>query len=187
MYPEGFSTRVEMDGLTEVLCGRSRPGHFSGVLTVVLKLFNQVRPDLAFFGRKDYQQQLVIRRMVRDLDLDVEIVTCPIVREADGLALSSRNAYLSPEERAQAPALRRALLALNDAFLGGRREVDRLLAVGMAEISKAPDFQVDYLEIHHPETLEERASTAEEGDLVAVAARIGSTRLIDNLLLGEAT
>ena len=185
MYPEGFATRVEMRGLTEVLCGRSRPGHFSGVLTVVLKLLHQVRPHLAFFGEKDYQQYLVIRRMVRDLDLPIEIVPCATVRESDGLALSSRNAYLSPEERAQAPAPRQALLAMNEAFLQGERGVPALLALGREIIGRRPLVRIDYLEIRGSEDLAAREVEALEGDLVAVAVFLGRTRLIDNLLLGS--
>ncbi len=184
MYPDGFATRVELGGLTEVLCGKSRPGHFSGVLTVVLKLLNQVAPEIAYFGRKDFQQALVIRRMARDLDLPVKIEVCPIVREEDGLALSSRNRYLEAAERAQAPALRKAILAMDRAFRGGERDVAALLALGHATLARAPLFRLDYLELRDPETLVLRTK-AEAGDLVAAAAWIGRARLIDNGLLGR--
>jgi pantoate--beta-alanine ligase len=173
-----------MHGLIDVLCGKSRPTHFQGVLTVVLKLLNQVRPDIAFFGRKDYQQALVIRRMVQDLDVPVQIEVCPIVREPDGLAMSSRNRYLSPPERAQAPALRRAILTMDEAFRGGLHDRRRLISIGCGIITSAPLFRLDYLEIRDPETLDERAS-AQDGDLVAAAAYIGQARLIDNGLLGR--
>lgn len=184
MYPDGYSTRVEMDGLTDVLCGRSRPTHFGGVLTVVLKLFNQVRPDVAFFGQKDYQQSLVIRRMVRDLDLPLRIEVCPIVRESDGVAMSSRNRYLTAEERAQAPALNAALAAIDEAWRGGEQDPARLSAIGHAVIAEKPLVSVDYLEIRDSETLAVRERTVQAGDLVAVAALIGQARLIDNRLLG---
>jgi len=183
MYPEGYCTRVEMDGLTGVLCGVSRPTHFGGVLTVVLKLLNQVQPDVAFFGQKDYQQSLVIRRMVRDLDLPVEIAVCPIVREADGVALSSRNRYLTPEERAQAVALSRALHAMGDAFRDGTSSAAALIERGIGIISTSPLFTLDYLEIRDGETLALREGDVESGDVIAVAAQIGRARLIDNLLL----
>lgn len=184
MYPEGFRTRIEMSDLLLVLCGRTRPTHFQGVLTIVLKLLNQVRPDAAFFGRKDYQQALVIRRMVKDLDVPVRIETCPIIREADGLALSSRNRYLTPEERADAPGLRRAILAADRAFRDGTRDVARLVAAGLQALAAHPRFRPDYFEIRDPETLAERTE-ARAGDLVAAAAFIGRARLIDNGLLGQ--
>ena len=185
MYPQGFGTRVEMSGLTDVLCGASRPGHFSGVLTVVLKLLNLVAPDLAFFGRKDYQQALVIRHMCRDLDLPVRIVTCPTVREVDGLALSSRNRHLDPEDRRQALALRAAVLAMDRRFAERRDDVTGLLAAGRAELAARDRVQVDYLEIRDPQTLAPRTGKARAGDLIAVAASLGATRLIDNGLFGE--
>jgi pantoate--beta-alanine ligase len=185
IYPPGFSTRVEMTDLTGVLCGASRPGHFSGVLTVVLKLLNMVAPACAFFGRKDYQQALVIRRMCRDLDLPVEIVTCPIVREPDGLALSSRNRYLNPEDRVQALALRAAVLAMDRRFGQGCRDLAGLLAAGRSELAARDRVRPDYLEIRDPQSLAPRAGEARHGDLVAVAAWLGETRLIDNGLFGE--
>ena len=184
IYPDGFATKLEMTGLTDVLCGATRPGHFSGVLTVVLKLFNIVRPHMAFFGRKDYQQAVVIRRMVRDLDLDLEIRVCPTVRDPDGVALSSRNRYLSAEERAQAPALRGAFLAMDAAFGDGERDAGRLLAIGRDLIGQSGLFRLDYLEVCDPETLASRTGEVRRGDLVALAAYLGNTRLIDNGLLG---
>lgn len=185
MYPSGAITRLHQSGLTEVLCGRSRPGHFDGVLTVVLKLLLQTQPDTAFFGRKDFQQALVIRRMVRDLDVPVEIVTCPIHREADGLAMSSRNRYLSADERSVAPGLFVALRAVNAAFLRGEHRASSLVGYGRAVLAREARWTLDYLEVRDPETLQERSAEARAGDLVAVAAKLGPARLIDNLLLGE--
>ena len=182
MYPPGSCTSVGMKGLIDVLCGRSRPTHFGGVLTVVLKLLLQVQPDIAFFGRKDYQQALVIRRMVRDLDVPTCIETCPIVRETDGLAMSSRNRYLTAEERAQAPALRAALLVAQSAFLAGERRPAALVREASDRLALAPLFRIDYLEIRDPETLELRDERARPGDLVAIAAHLGKARLTDNPL-----
>ena len=180
MYPDGYCTRVEMDGLTDVLCGASRPAHFGGVLTVVLKLFHQVKPDVAFFGQKDYQQSLLIRRMVQDLEVPVCIEVCPIVREPDGLAMSSRNRYLSPEERDQASVLNRALGVVEDAWRGGERDAARLMALGHLVAAESPLVRIDYLEIRDAETLTLREGEARVGDLVAVAAFVGQARLIDN-------
>ncbi|HMS17974.1 MAG TPA: pantoate--beta-alanine ligase, partial [Planctomycetota bacterium] len=185
MYPAGFRTRIAMDGLPEVLCGRSRPTHFAGVLQVVLKLLHQVGPSHAYFGRKDYQQALVIRQMVKDLDVPVVVVTCPIVREEDGLALSSRNRYLTGEERRVAPLIRRALLVMNAAFRSGVLDVSVLLKAGQAVLSESSLLRLDYLEVRHPETLELRSADVSYGDLIAIAAFLGRARLIDNLLLGE--
>jgi pantoate--beta-alanine ligase len=172
-----------MDDLTDVLCGKSRPTHFAGVLLVVLKLLNQVAPDAAYFGRKDYQQVLVIKRMVKDLDLLVHIKACPIVREEDGLALSSRNCYLTDSERADAPLLRSSLIEVNRLFKNGERNVAVLLSCGLAVLKQSELLKVDYLEIRDPEMLALREETANKGDLVAVAAFLGKARLIDNLLL----
>lgn len=185
IYPRGFRTRVTMEGLTDVLCGASRPGHFDGVLTVVLKLLNMVQPHRAYFGAKDYQQVLVIRTMARDLDLDVAVRTCPIVREADGLAMSSRNRYLGPEERAQAVGLRAAVLAMDAAFRHGERSVAALLETGAREIAARPLLRPDYLEIRDAEDLSPRTVEASEGDLVALAVHAGEARLIDNGRLGR--
>jgi len=182
IYPPGYRTSVEVAGLQDKLCGRSRPGHFRGVATVVLKLFEIVRPDLAFFGAKDAQQVLIIRRMAADLDLDVEIVTCPIVREPDGLALSSRNAYLGPEERQAALALSTSLRWAERAVAAGERDTARLLAGIRSVLEAEPLARIDYVEAVDPETLEPAAEVRGEV-LVALAVFIGSTRLIDNVRL----
>lgn len=182
VYPPGYRTYAEVAGLQDRLCGRSRPGHFRGVVTVVLKLFEIVRPDLAFFGAKDAQQVLIIRRMARDLDLDVEIVTCPIVREPDGLALSSRNAYLGPAERRAALALSTGLRWAERAVTAGERDAARLVAGIRAVLEAEPLARIDYVEAVDPETLEPVADVRGEV-LVALAVFIGSTRLIDNVRL----
>jgi len=183
MYPAGAVTSVEVCELGERLDGRSRPGHFKGVTTVVAKLFNIVQPDLAFFGQKDAAQVAIIRRMVRDLDMDVQIVVCPIVREADGLAMSSRNAYLDPQQRKQALALYRALTRIHFLADKGERNVQSLIEAGKQIIVEEPGAKLDYLEIVNPDSLEP-VSDLSHGALVAVAAWVGTTRLIDNLLLG---
>jgi pantoate--beta-alanine ligase len=185
MYAPGFETSLVQKRLPDHLCGLNRPGHFEGVLTVVLKLFNQVPADVAFFGQKDYQQTVVLRRMVRDLDLDLalELRVCPTVREKDGLALSSRNAYLSATDRAAAPALKRALDAVASRFAAGERDAAKLLAEGTKVLSAVPALAVQYFTIADPGTLDARADRAQPGDLVAIAAVLGATRLIDNFLL----
>jgi len=186
MYPDGAAlTRVEVAGLSEGLCGRSRPGHFAGVATVVTKLFHLVLPHVAVFGEKDYQQLAIIRRLVRDLDLDIEIVGAPIVREPDGLALSSRNAYLSPEERTQARCLSRALTAAERLVAAGERDAGRVVAGARAVIAQAPAVRPDYVELVDAETLRPVA-TIERPALLALAAFVGSTRLIDNRVLRPA-
>jgi len=179
MYPEGHSTTISVAGVSEGLCGASRPGHFDGVATVVAKLFNQVRPDIALFGEKDYQQLTVIRRMVRDLDMAVEIVGVPTQREADGLALSSRNAYLSEEERQAARALPRALGEAASAIAGGA-DVAEALAKAAEKLAKAGFNPVEYVELRDAETLEPLSALDRPARLLA-AARLGRTRLIDNL------
>jgi pantoate--beta-alanine ligase len=183
MYPEGFSTWVTEESVSRFLCGASRPGHFRGVCTVVLKLFLITQPTAAVFGAKDYQQCAVIERMVRDLNLPVRIVAHPTVREPDGLALSSRNAYLSPEERAQAPALRQALLAAFAAHREGETSAAILRRIIEERLRHAPLARIDYVEIVDGETLEP-AELAEKGTLCAAAVFFGATRLIDNLKLG---
>jgi pantoate--beta-alanine ligase len=183
MYPEPPATLVTVEGLTEALCGRSRPGHFRGVATVVAKLFAIVAPDLACFGQKDAAQLAVIRRMVRDLDIPVEIVAGPIVREADGLAMSSRNAYLTPQERAAAPALFRSLERVRALYEDGERRSGPLVAAGTRPLEEEPRLRLDYFEIVDPDSLLAR-ERIEDRALVAVAAFLGTTRLIDNLLLG---
>jgi pantoate--beta-alanine ligase len=184
MYPEGFHTWVNVEGLSERLEGRIRPGHFRGVATVVLKLLEIVRPHKAFFGRKDAQQAQLIRRMARDLHLDSEIVVCPIVREPDGLALSSRNAYLTPEQRRAATVLHRALDGARRAIERGERDAVRL-AAGMREVIRSePLAELDYAELVDGETLE--PVTRLRGTCLGlVAARFGGTRLLDNLLVEE--
>jgi pantoate--beta-alanine ligase len=181
MYPGGTSvqTRVSVPELSEELCGASRPGHFEGVATVVSKLFNLVQPDLAVFGQKDYQQLAVIRAMVRDLNMPIEIVGQPTVRADDGLALSSRNGYLSPEQRQIAPAIYRSLNALARALEAGERNFQALMSEQRKQIVDS-GMRLDYLEIRHADTL--RAAAPDDRELVILAAAyLGSTRLIDNL------
>lgn len=183
MYPHGMEdqTLVSVPHLSEGLCGASRPGHFDGVATVVSKLFNMVQPDLAIFGQKDFQQLAVIRALVRDLNMPIQIIGEPTVRAADGLALSSRNGYLSEEQRAAAPALYRVIKHIAEAIHIGERDLNFLLANGVDQL-KAAGFRLDYLEIRNATTL--RPTTAEDHDLVILAAAyMGSTRLIDNLHL----
>ena len=182
MYPPGAAAWVTMEGITDKLDGRSRPGHFRGVTTVVAKLFNIVQPDLAFFGQKDAAQAAVVRKMVRDLNFDVEIVVCPIIRELDGLAMSSRNAYLSTSERRQATVLYRALMRVQMLADQGESDSARLVAAGQQVMSEEPSLRLDYFEIVNPDTLDAVTSTS-GGALVAVAAHVGSTRLIDNIVL----
>jgi pantoate--beta-alanine ligase len=182
MYPAGVVTWITVDGLSDKLDGRSRPGHFRGVTTVVAKLFHIVDPDAAFFGQKDAAQVAIIRRMVRDLKFPVEIVACPIVREADGLAMSSRNAYLDPQERKQALVLHRSLMRVRKLFEAGERSAEKLKAAGREEIAGEKAARLDYFEIVNPESLDP-VEKVENGVLVAVAAFVGATRLIDNILL----
>lgn len=182
MYPEGSVTWVEVEELSNKLDGRSRPGHFRGVTTVVAKLFHIIEPDAAFFGQKDAAQVAIIRRMVRDLNLPVEIVVCPIVRESDGLAMSSRNAYLNPEQRKQALVLHRSLVRVQALAERGESAALKLAAAGREEFSREPSVRLDYFEIVNPDTLDPVPEVAGE-TLVAVAAYVGTTRLIDNLLL----
>lgn len=184
MYPEGFATWVTVEGLTDGLCGRARPGHFRGVTTIVAKLFNLVQPDDAFFGEKDRQQLQVLRRMTRDLDLPVRVHGCPTVREPDGLALSSRNLYLSPADRTRATALSRGLRLARAAYEGGERQAAALERVVRAEL-EAAQARVDYVEVVDLATLKPVAE-ADDDTLVAVAAVVGATRLIDNHRLGDA-
>lgn len=184
MYPAGFQTHVEVEGITQPLEGAHRPGHFRGVTTVVAKLLVLAGPCLAVFGRKDYQQWRVITRMAHDLDLPVEIVGHPTVREADGLALSSRNRYLSPEERTRALAISQGLRAARIAFDAGERDVATLERIVRAPVEAAFD-RIDYVAVVDPELAPMDGDRAGDRALVAVAARIGGTRLIDNTVLGE--
>ena len=182
MYPAGAVTWVTVEGVSEKLDGRSRPGHFRGVTTVVSKLFHIVEPNSAFFGQKDAAQAAIIRRMVRDLNLPVEIVVCPIVREADGLAMSSRNAYLSPEDRKRALVLHRSLLRVKAMVDAGEHKAEALVAAGHEEFRSEPAVRLDYFEIVNPDTLDPIGDVS-AGALVAVAAYVGTTRLIDNALV----
>jgi len=182
MYPARAVTYVTVEGLGEKLCGRSRPGHFRGVTTVVAKLFHIVEPDMAFFGQKDAAQATIVRRMVRDLNLPVEIVVCPIVREPDGLATSSRNAYLNPQDRKSALALNRALSEVKSRFDQGERNASSLIATGKQMLTREIGVHPDYLEIVDPATLDPVREVTSSA-LVAVAAFVGKTRLIDNILL----
>jgi pantoate--beta-alanine ligase len=187
VYPEGFATSVEVGGgLTAVLDGdpeRRGPGHFRGVTTIVAKLFNAVGPDVAFFGQKDAQQALVIRRMARDLDFPVEIEVVPTVREPDGLAMSSRNAYLTPDERRRAAALSRALRAAEEVAASGERSAEAALVAARAELERA-GIEPEYLEARDPQSLAAVDSLNGRPVLIAVAARVGAARLIDNTLIG---
>jgi pantoate--beta-alanine ligase len=179
MYPSGYATYVDVEGLTDTLCGRSRPGHFRGVTTVVAKLFGIVQPHAAFFGCKDFQQLAVIRRLTTDLNLPVEIVGMPIVREEDGLAMSSRNVNLSPDQRRQALVLTQAIALAQKTAHDGVRDAGEVLAALRALIEEQPEAQIDYLQICHQWTLQEQARV--DGDSVLLmAVFIGKTRLIDN-------
>jgi pantoate--beta-alanine ligase len=186
MYPEGASTSVTVDGLSGRLCGKSRPGHFRGVATVVAKLFHIVEPDLAVFGQKDAVQVAVIRRMIRDLNIPIELEICPIVREPGGLAMSSRNAYLTLDERQRALVLHRSLREVENLFAAREHDPTKLTAAAKKILAAEPQVRMDYFEIVDPETLQpvtEIGATA----LVAVAAFVGTTRLIDNTLLNGNT
>lgn len=182
MYPQQSVTWVAVEGLSDRLCGKSRPGHFRGVATVVAKLFNIVEPDIAFFGQKDAAQVAIIRRMVRDLNMPVQIEVCPIVREPDGLALSSRNAYLSPEQRQDALVLFRSLLRVRELFADGERNPAILIKAAKNVLSGSSAVRLDYFEIVDPDELTPLALINQPA-LVAVAAFVGNTRLIDNIVL----
>jgi pantoate--beta-alanine ligase len=182
MYPAGFRTSVVVEGLSDRLEGRSRPGHFRGVTTVVLKLFEIVQPRFAYFGRKDAQQARLIRQMSADLNLDTGVVVCPIVREADGLALSSRNVYLMGEDRRAAAALSRSLAAVRDEIAKGERDAGRLLAALRRVLTLEPRVALDYAEIVDNETLE-LIPILRGSCYVLIAAKVGVTRLIDNALI----
>jgi pantoate--beta-alanine ligase len=184
MYPVGYQTWVDVDRLTLPLCGSSRPGHFRGVTTVVCKLFGIVQPNLALFGRKDYQQLAVIQRMTADLNLAVEIIGMPIVRETDGLAMSSRNSYLSPENRVKALCLSRAIRAAAAAYRDGEKDVAVLDTIARQQITSTDGAEIDYLEFRHGTSLE-LLEQANDTTLLALAVKIGSTRLIDNCILSE--
>ena len=180
MYPEGYATYVQVERLTEVLCGAARPTHFRGVTTIVTKLFNIVRPHRAFFGQKDAQQTLVIRKMVEDLNMDIEIVELPIVREPDGLAMSSRNQYLSPDERKEAVVLYKSLQEARRLIENGERNAERIVTAMEDVIGTAPHAQIDYVKVVDSKRLESLDELEGEA-LIALAIRVGSTRLIDNM------
>lgn len=183
MYPSHFSTWVEEIAFSLPLCGARRPGHFRGVCTIVFKLFNLVQPAVAIFGQKDAQQALVIRRMVRDLNIPVRIIVVPTVREKDGLAMSSRNQRLSISERAQAVALYENLQLMRQAFRNGIRNASILKNLARDRLQKVPKLCLDYLEIVHPSNLQPASPRCSRGDLIAIAAFLGKTRLIDNIRL----
>jgi pantoate--beta-alanine ligase len=184
IYGPDFQTYIDVEEVSGPLCGASRPGHFRGVATVVLKLFNIIRPAAAYFGQKDYQQLQVIKTMVRDLDVPVRIVPCPTVRESDGLAMSSRNSYLSTDERKQAVCLYQALEAADRLFRIGEADPEKFLKAMRDRICTEPDAQIDYVELVNPETLQPLRQVDSSGALAVMAVRIGKTRLIDNRVLG---
>ncbi len=184
MYPRTNLTWVTVEKVTEPLCGRSRPGHFRGVATVCTKLFNIVGPDVAFFGQKDAQQVAVIRRMVADLNMPLEIVVCPTVREPDGLAVSSRNQYLSPQERGQAPVIHRALRRCEELVESGEQNTSVIVEAMLKILGEAPALQVEYVSLVDAESLE-AVGRVNGRVLVAIATRLGSTRLIDNIVVDK--
>jgi pantoate--beta-alanine ligase len=182
IYPAGYATFVDVTGLSEVLEGKFRPGHFRGVATVVLKLFNIVPADCAYFGQKDYQQQTIIRRMCAELSLPIEIRVCPTVREPDGLALSSRNVYLNPEERRSALALLRSLNLAKELISSGRKDLANVRQEMFKLLTDTPRVRAEYATLVHPETLDEISDVLPKF-VAIVAARVGTTRLIDNLII----
>ncbi len=184
IYPPGFQTWVTVEEVTKPLEGAMRPGHFRGVTTVVAKLFTAIQPDRAYFGQKDAQQAAVIRQMTRDLNFPIEIVVCPTLREADGLAMSSRNVYLNPDERQAATVLSRALFAARDAFRAGEGEAERLRDLMAGIINAEPLARLQYVSCAHPDTLEELQGPVTRA-LLSMAVAVGKTRLIDNIVIGE--
>jgi pantoate--beta-alanine ligase len=185
IYPKGFATYVTVDGLSEQLEGASRPGHFRGVATVVTILLNIVRPDFAFFGQKDAQQTIIVKRLIRDLAFETEIVVLPTVREASGLALSSRNAYLNEEEQQAASIIYRALSRAREAYQNGERNGARLAGTVRATIESEPRARVDYISVTDAETMERLEKLDDRTVLVALAVHFGKTRLIDNIILNR--
>lgn len=182
IYPAGYQTYVELNSLPNHLCGLSRPVFFKGVSTIVLKLFNIVKPHFAVFGQKDYQQLLVIKQMVKDLNLNIEIIGAPIVREKDGLAMSSRNSYLTPEQRVHALILYNSLKKAGEILKKGVRDSAQIIMEATALIKTCPDATIDYIKICDPETLED-IKLIEKPSLMALAVKVGATRLIDNMIL----
>jgi len=185
MYPADFQTWITVEEMAQQLEGSMRPGHFRGVATVVAKLFNAVQPDLAYFGQKDAQQAAVIRQMVRDLNFKLEVVICPIVREADGLAMSSRNVYLNAAERQAATVLYRALTAARTAYLAGEREAEKLREIMETTIGAEPLARPQYVSCADFDTLKELAGEITGRTLLSMAVYVGNTRLIDNIILGD--
>ena len=184
MYPSGYQTYVDVTEVSKGLCGDFRPGHFRGVATVVAKLFNIVKPDVAIFGEKDYQQLLVIKRMVEDLNFDIKIIPGVLIREEDGMAMSSRNTYLSPEERKRALILYRSLLKGKDLFQSGERRASILLKAIKESIKSMDGVTLQYVEIRYVETLE-KIKNVDKPAVIALAAIVGSVRLIDNIIIGR--
>jgi len=182
IYPDGYQTYVELNNLPNHLCGLSRPVFFRGVATVVSKLFNIVKPHFAVFGQKDFQQLLIIKQMVKDLNLDIEIIGAPIVREKDGLAMSSRNSYLNPEQRIHALLLYKALKKAGEILKNGVRDSSKIIEEAISLIRSCPDASIDYIKICDPETLED-IKMIEKPALMALAVKVGTTRLIDNMIL----
>jgi len=180
MYPEGFKTSVEVADLSKKMCGRNRPEHFKGVVTVVAKLFNIVKPDFAFFGEKDHQQLLIIKKMAKDLSFDIKIFGLPIVREFDGLAMSSRNKYLNEKQRKSALVLYRALMLAKEEIDNGEKDIQKILLRMRSLIGTEPTIRLDYVVIADPDTLEE-VKTLKGRLLIALAAQLGPARLIDNI------
>jgi pantoate--beta-alanine ligase len=185
IYPKGFSSYVNVEGLSEQLEGASRPGHFRGVATVVTILLNTVRPDFAFFGQKDAQQALVIKRLVKDLAFDTEIVVLPIVREDSGLAISSRNVYLTPDEQNSAAVIHKALKQAKTAYKEGERNANRLVDLIRSTVEAEPRARLDYVTVADAETLEKLDRLDDRPTLIALAAYVGKTRLIDNTILNK--
>lgn len=182
MYPDGYKTYVQVEGITEVLCGKSRPGHFRGVATVVCKLFNIVEPDRAYFGQKDAQQVAVIQRMVKDLNMNLEVISCPIIRESDGLAMSSRNVYLTAEERRAALILNKSIQEAVQKVKAGERDAGKVLTMVKNRIETEPLAVIDYVELYEAETLQP-IEIIQGKVLLAVAVKFGTTRLIDNAVV----
>ncbi|MCU1267336.1 MAG: Pantothenate synthetase [Acidobacteria bacterium] len=185
MYPRGYATYVNVEGLSDQLEGISRPGHFRGVATVVTVLLNTIRPDFAFFGQKDFQQALVIKRLVRDLALDTEIVVLPTIREDSGLAMSSRNTYLSSEEREAATVIHRALLKAREAYKAGERSAGKLVEAARKTVESEPRARLEYVNVSNSENLEKLDKLDDLPILITIAVFIGKTRLIDNIVLNS--
>ena len=186
MYPDGYATYVNVEGLTDTLCGVARPGHFRGVATIVTKLFHIVKPDIAYFGQKDAQQAILIKKMAEDLNLDIDIKVLPIVREKDGLAMSSRNAYLSPDERKDAAVLYQSLKKAEELMRSGERDASKIIAAMSDIIKTKPSTRVDYISIVDTKNLKDMSVISGEA-LIALAVFVGKTRLIDNIIVKEST